>query len=322
MVKTGTAEREAALAEVARPGVMISNAWPDSRETEGATFQAIESVFGDSDFFEALQVVDVPFASERRSIAALVKERGIPLTYTLTRVFAENGLNLSDLETANRERSWRAVVDRFDEAEATGAATVGVVSGARPAEGGRRAEALKALEDSLFHIAGAAADRPLNVLIEPLDYEAHKRCTLGKTEEAVDICRSIASRGPALGLCLDTAHMILNGDDVIESVEMARDFILEFHFCNCVTDRRHPLFGDRHLPFGPPGVVNTGVVAQKMAAMRHMGFLNPRDRPRVLCEVILNEGMTSMDVVRHCRKTLQAAWETARGLCRDAPADG
>ncbi|MCC5807340.1 MAG: sugar phosphate isomerase/epimerase [Opitutales bacterium] len=307
-------EAEGTLAEVARPGVMISNAWPNSREKEGATLAAIESVFGETDYFEALQVVDVPFASERCSIAALVRDRKLPMTYTLTRVFAENGLNLSDLDPGNRERSWRAVIDRFDEAEEAGAGTVGVVSGARPADEERREEALRALEDSLDNIAGAVAQRPLKVLIEPLDYEAHKRCTLGKTVEAVEICRHIAARDRALGLCLDTAHMILNGEDIIEAVETAREFIQEFHFCNCVTDRGHPLFGDRHLPFGSPGLVNTGLIAQKMASMRRMGFLNPRDRPRVLCEVILNNEMTSMEIVRHCQETLQAAWKIACGL--------
>ena len=63
------------LHDVARPGIMVSQTWPRSRETEGATLGAIEAVLRE-DHFAAPQTVEVPYSSERKKIARIVAERG------------------------------------------------------------------------------------------------------------------------------------------------------------------------------------------------------------------------------------------------------
>jgi sugar phosphate isomerase/epimerase len=292
---------------VAQPGVMISNAWPDSRQTRGATQRAIEQVLATHPFFEAFQTVDIPFADERREVRRLVHDAGRPHTYTLTRVLAESRLNLSSLDTDVRRRSCEMVIQKLDEALEAGANTVGLISGPRPAVA--RSEALRTLEDSMATICRAAQSRDgLEILLEPLDFEAHKRCTLGTVVEAVAICDRLEKSGLRLKLCLDVAHMVLNREDILAAVALARPHLLEFHFCNAVTDPTHPLFGDHHLPFGPPGVVGFDDIAQLMRGLAADHFFSAQNRPHVFCEVWKPKDGESLAVVAHCEEALREGW--------------
>lgn len=302
------------LSEVATPGLMLSNAWPVSRETEGATEAAIHEALRETDFFEALQIVDVPYPEERKRIAAFLAESNIPMTYTLTRYLAKAGVSLGDPDPEVRRRGCTEAIAKVREAAELGATTVGFVSGARAEDPALRPAALEALGESLTAIARAAAEiGGVTVIVEPLDVDAHKKFILGTAEEAVDLCRSAHEQGAPLKLCLDTAHMVLNGEDVPDAVRIADGFVDEFHFCNCVLDKAHPEFGDRHLPFGPPGEVDTQVIGEWMAELYAMGFFGA-ERPKVFCEVLPHHGMTSIDVVRHCRQSLEAGWAIARRI--------
>lgn len=306
--------------QVAQPGVMISNAWPQSRKTEGATARAVEEVLVRHPFFEAFQTVDVPFAAERRAIRQLLRDRGRFHNYTLTRVFAEQNVSLSSLDPENRRRAVAATEAQFEHAAEAGAHLVTVISGPRPEQPQQRLAALDALEDSMMKLASAIGRYPgLQLVIEALDYACHKCNTLGTTAEAVSICRHLRERKLPLALCLDTAHLILNGEDSVEAVDEARDEITEFHFCNCVTDRSNPLFGDRHLPFGPPGVLGPDEIATIMGRLVRIDFLAPTRRPRVYCEVLQSDNMTSLEVVAHCEETLVESWDRARRELDSAP---
>lgn len=300
------------FADVATPGVIVSNAWPDSRETEGATARAIEEVVENHPFFEAFQTVDIPSRAERLRVQDLLKNSGRPHTYTLTRVFAEHKANLSSLDAAERRRATDLFIRCMDDACECGATAVCMVSGARPAEPSARGEALRGFEESMARVCEAAKSRGVLVEIEPLDYEVHKRGTLGTTDEAVAMCERLVSSELRMGLCIDTAHLILNGEDVIESVAKARPHISALHFCNPVTDRGHPQFGDNHIPFGPPGVVDLKKITGWMRSLSVDGFLTTESRPPVFCEVWRPGNMTSMEVVASCEQILREAWSLAR----------
>jgi sugar phosphate isomerase/epimerase len=228
----------------------------------------------------------------------------------LTRVLGEQKVSLSSLEPTNRQRAVETVIAQFEHAAEAGANTVAIISGARPTEPDQRTAALGLLEDSLTQLATAITQYPgMELLIEPLDYEADKRNTLGSTSEAVGICRRLAARELRLALCLDTAHLILNKEDTVSAVTQARDFITEFHFCNPVTDRTSAVYGDRHIPFGQPGVVGIEELSQFMAGLHREGYLVPSVRPRVYCEVMQSAPMTPMSVIRHCENSLLIAWD-------------
>jgi sugar phosphate isomerase/epimerase len=183
------------------------------------------------------------------------------------------------------------------------------VSGNQPEDPALRSKALEGLEEAMEQVCLAASRRgDMGVVIEPLDYFAHKKATLGSTDEAIEICRRLDGSGLKLSLCIDTAHLILNREDVVKAVEKARPHMVDFHFCNAVTDTNHDLFGDRHLPFGAPGEVDVDVIAGIMTAFSKSGFLSSGHRPRIFCEVMTQEGMEPMGTVAHCQDSLEQAW--------------
>lgn len=305
----------AAFADVARPGAILSNAWPNARSVEGGTLHAIEQCLTKWPFFQAVQTLDVPYPAERRAIGRVLAGRRLPWSYTLTRLLAEHKLNLSSLDPAERLRAVALVRKCFDDALEAGTPIIAFIPGARPAEPGRRREALDALTRSLEELAEAARSVPeLVLLIEPLDYEAHKRNTLGTAAEAVAICRRLADRQLRLSLCLDTSHLILNEEDPVAAAELAAPYMPEFHFCNPVLDRASPLYGDQHPPFGPPGVVDVDRVAAIMAGLWRVGFLHPARRPRIFAEVLKPAHLDSPATMDHCLGVLSEGWARARRL--------
>jgi sugar phosphate isomerase/epimerase len=296
------------LSYVARPGILISNTWPTSREHPGHTLAAIETVLRHG-FFEAFQTVEIPYPEERRAIASLLRQEGYPLTYCLTRVLNEGGLNLSDLDDGNRRQSVERAIRGLDEAREAGASRISVISGPRPADPTRRAEAIQRLGDSLIRICRAAqVDPALALIVEPLDWNTHKKCSLGLTAEAVALCQAAAREGLALWVCVDTAHALLNGEDLVAGLALAQPYLAEYHYCNCVLDPSHPLYGDWHLPFGPPGVVDVAAIARLMQESVALGFFGPESRPAVFCEVLKRAQDESQQVMQHCHDALEQAW--------------
>jgi len=256
-----------------------------------------------------LQIVEIPYTDERRRVANLLEYEEIPLTYCITRVLNENGLNLSGLDEINRRKSYEQAIRSLEDAREAGAVGVSLVSGSAPTDPRKRAEALARLTDSLEHICRAARVEPaLKILVEPMDFEAHKKATLGSTTEAIEVCQALKEDGLDLWLCLDTAHMLLNGEDPVDSLISARSFVAEYHFCNCILDSSHRYFGDWHLPFGPPGVVDVDRIAHIMQRLVAINFFNATDRPPIFCEVLKREHDESVAVMQHCQDTLQQAW--------------
>lgn len=299
------------LSDVARPGLMISQTWPTSREQRGATLAAIESALQEG-FFEAFQTVEIPHSDERRPVAALLAGENKPLTYCLTRVLNENRLNLSDLDETNRRLSYERMIRALDDAREAGASAVAVVSGPKPLAPQDRGEALHRLADSLAHLCRAAAAAPApRVLIEPLDLDADKRLTLGTTREALFLCKAVAGQGQRLWLIIDMAHALLNREDPAEALVSARSDTAEYHYCNPVLEVGHPLYGDKHLRFGPPGAVDIPEIARIMRISIRIGFLNANDRPAVFCEVLRAGTEDPIALMRYCRQVMLDAWEQA-----------
>lgn len=242
-----------------KKGIMISQIEPESRKLEGETLKVIEKATADA-FFQTLQTVEIPYPRERKEAARVINERSLELTYCLARVLNEAGGNLSSLDDSVREHSVNTVLSELDAAKEAGAARLVVISGSAPKEADRREEALKALYASLVTLAREMTKReaPFPVVIEPLDAFAHKKNTLGLVREAVDLVKGVNSEvgHDRYSLCLDTAHMLLNGEDIYNYSGIERGIVSEFHFCNPVLQKNNVHYGDNHILFGEPGALD------------------------------------------------------------------
>lgn len=322
-----------AATAVFEPGIMISQTWPTVCDSNGATLDAFHHVIEDG-FFRAVQTVHVPESAERRRIAELVGTAELLYTYTLSRLQNQRGLNLSSLNHADRKRAVESVTHLLDDAREAGAGSVCVVSGARPPGVAERTDALKSLHESMMQIAENAMIAPrVELLIEPLDYFADKRHSLGSVQEGLDLCNSVNLGCQRLGLCVDTAHMMLNGEyfagrpgnDQSQPAPAAAEpnslfqFVREFHFCNAVIAPHHPLFGDRHLTFGEPGSLSESDLGGLLTEIIRLRGARTEPVLRVYCEV-LNSSPSEAEAatvlyryVRTILKTLSEATDIIDG---------
>jgi len=301
------------LARILKPGLMISQVHPESRQREGETLRTLENALA-LGFFQAFQTVDVPYPSERKKIAQRIKENGLAMTYSLARIVYESRLNLASMDSALRRESVARIITGLEGAREQGAQFVQFVSGPAPVNPEHRGEALSRLNESLLEVCRAARYEPkLTVLIEPLDVFAHKKGALGYTKEAVALVKALRREADNVGLCLDTAHMMLNGENVAESLKSARDETCEIHFCNCITDVGHPLYGDHHIPFGPPGVLDIEGIAAVLFQGHEIGFFSETKHPGAFCEVFNKSGDIE-GAVSDCIQNLQAAEKTFQSM--------
>jgi len=300
------------LCEIASPGLMLSQTWPTSNQKRDATREALETAI-EANFFIAFQTVEVNFAEERKKIAHLIGTRGYAYTYCITRVLNGNHLNLSDLHDSNRIRSYQKAIHCLNDAREAGADSLSLISGPSPENNESRGDALKLLLDSLSHIAVAANKEPrIRLVIEPLDVHSHKKMTLGYAAEALKICEELSSNDLPVSLCLDTAHLFLNGEDPVYALQQAKNYTTEFHYCNCVVEPSHPLYGDRHIRFGQPGVLDIQGIGRIMKKQVEMRFLNNEDRPIIMCEVLKTDNDQSKELMEYSIGVLSESWELAQ----------
>lgn len=294
---------------------MLSQIWPDAAETEGGTLKGLE-IFLENDFFEILQMFDVPHQAERKRIGNIIHQRKIELTYCLARFQNSLGLNLSSLDENKRRKSVEQLMPCLEHASQAGASRVMIISGPAP-EGGAlgREEALACFAESVTELCEVTQQESnLTLVVEPLDVHIHKKQTLGYTAEAVQLLESLKRFYDNVTLCLDTSHMMLNEENLATSLESALEYVDEIHLANCVTEAGHEFYGDHHIPFGAPGVLDVHDVGSIMMEGWRMEFFSRKRRPGVFCEVKTQPGEKPEDVIRHCREVIEKGWAIGQSL--------
>ncbi len=297
------------LIDIARPGLMVSQTWPDARKCEGETRRAVEEVLRHG-YFTAIQTSDVPFPAERKALAEIVSRHGLASTYSLSNLLLDQRLDLAGTDESTRRRGWSTVAAALDSAVEAGADTVSLSIGPGPAEGPLKTSALLHLAESLYRLAQTAKQYPgLRLLIEPFDQDPRQRNPLDATADSVVLCRKLAGRGVPLYLCLDTAHLTLNKESVGPALRSAIPFVLELQFCNCVTDPHDEHFGERGIPFGAPGFLDVHAMGDILREALDARFLDPVRKPLLFCDVHKTATEDPHHLMDVCEAMFHGAWE-------------
>jgi sugar phosphate isomerase/epimerase len=175
--------------------------------------------------------------------------------------------------------------DELDRANAVRAGKIITNSG--PDNPTRRAEALQAL-GVFYREVCAMVPATTPVLIEPTDRDVSKRKLLGPSAETAAFCRDMRAAGvPNLASMVDMGHVPLLGETLAQAFADTVPFIEHVHLGNCILqDRSHPMFGDKHVPWGTPGG-EYGVegIAEFFHAAFACGYLGEGKRPTVSFEM-------------------------------------
>jgi sugar phosphate isomerase/epimerase len=176
----------------------------------------------------------------------------IRLTQWLTGALASENLRLNEPDSSRRAltvercRQWIAFA-----AEAGGDA-VAVISGIDHGPG-LREESLRCLAEALRLLCAEMKQHGMRLLLEPLDRMAHKRQLIGTTADAATLIRALRSDGFDAAIAWDSAHTALNGEDLKDSLLAARELVGQVHLSNAILEPSDPMYGDFHMPLGPPG---------------------------------------------------------------------
>ena len=294
------------MTDVLRPGIILSELLFPYLDRTGVVADTVERI-ADEGFFRRAEIAVVSDAAERKRIAEAVGASDLHILQWMTLTMMQEGLNPSVLDEAQRTRCVRRIIELTDYAAECGADMIALYSGPDPGPD-LRGEATRRLGDSLAEICRAAAGVGLlKVLIEPLDREAHKKALIGPTSEAVSLLRDFRSDGAELALNWDSSHTALNGEDLLDSLALAADYLDQIHLANAILDPCDPDFGDFHMAIGKPGFLDAARIAAIFRKALEIGFLGLR-RPCVAVEVRTPDGGDPWRVERQCRDVLAEAW--------------
>ena len=196
----------------------------------------------------------------------------------------------------------------MEQASECGARTFAVGSGPDPGPGLREA-ATEQFYISLCELCQAATQfRNMRVIIEPLDREAHKNCLIGPTAEFVTLISRVRKDYANIGICWDSAHVGLCGDDIWESFRASKDLIFQMHLSNAILDRNDPGFGDSHMATGKPGFLTVEKIAE-LFGLAAKSNLFSSESLSIAMEVRTKEGECPWANINESLRLLSEAWD-------------
>jgi sugar phosphate isomerase/epimerase len=193
-----------------------------------------------------------PARIDRAALRRAVADSGLDLPAICTgEVYGQDKLSFADPDPAIRQKARDRMQAAMDLGAEYGAmVNIGRLRG-RYVDGVARQQT----EDWIAQAIRAALERTpgVPILLEPVNHE-YANCLM-TTGAAVDFVRALALEN--LGLMLDSAHILIEGEDVAGACALASDLFWHFH----ITD-------SERLPVGD----GTWDIAAIMAAVRASGF--------------------------------------------------
>jgi len=268
-------------------------------------------------FYKAAEIYPIKSVKARRMLYKNVYENHIHLTQWLTPVLNDEKLDISSINKPLREKSVERIKQLIDSGCETGVKTISLISGHDPGQD-YRLTATDALFDSLCELLDYMKQYPqMNLIIEPLDRGIHKNRLIGPTDEAVSLIKRVKRIYPDIGISWDSAHTVLCGEDMMESIIKSREHIFQIHLSNAILDREDKLYGDYHMPVGSPGFLTLEVIARLLISMLESKLFNDR-KPFISVEVHTNANEDPKKTEKDCRRILLEAWDIAchcRSIC-------
>ena len=217
------------------------------------TVQVLERIAG-LGFYGAAETAVSECGTEAAKLRRVCDDAGMRWTCWASTFINGEKLNMSSVDEQQRVRAVTRLTELLKMAGDAGANAFSVLSGPAPSEPSAIPAAMKAAERSLCELALAAKEYPdMDVLIEPLDRDVHKKNTVGPTRDAVYVIKAARQENPSVYMAWDSAHVSLMREDLITSLSISGNTVGQIHLCNAVLDPEDPLYGDFHMRPGSPG---------------------------------------------------------------------
>ncbi len=273
--------------------------------------------------YEVLETFLADDAAVRKEELKLAREEGKLLSYNMvTAIQIPGPYNPCSFDEKERMRAAELMMRHLDYAVEAGSPVFLVTSGPdyRPEdrEGEKRNLA------SFYHtVAPYAAQRGIEICIEPTERHRFKKQLLGPTPECITFLRQLRSEGGCdnVSLMVDTAHFPMMGENTIESIDLvAKNGPLGYvHVGNAVLDPKSEFYGHTHPPVGiVGGVCDVSSLAETFKELFQVGYLDSfveyEKRPRLSYEMKPYPGVSERTSARFAYEKADAAMRMALGV--------
>ncbi len=274
------------LKEVIHPSILISEMFYPYVGDSRKLCDIIGKIAG-LNYYRGIEIGLVDGEENRNLVRRQVDDNQWQLTMWITQDLLKRGLNPSTLDKAVHQKTVSRLKELVEIAGECGASNLAMISCDDPGEK-NRAEAKKNLYEVIVEICREIQKYPkMNLLIEPLDRAAHKKNLIGPTDESVEFLTQLRREYQYIYFSWDSAHVALNNEDLLWSLEMSAPYISQIHLANAVLDPNSELYGDWHMHLGTPGFLNFECGARllkKAAALPLPGHLKHFVSVEVRCK--------------------------------------
>ncbi len=293
----------------ARVGLVHFMAYKACMGGEGPILESLEKIAQDP-YFQVVEITRVNDPEIRSRAIDLLETAHLDVAFGAQPILLGNQLDLNSFDESHRFQAIDAVKGGIDQAAEFGTQGVALLSGPDPGASDRdRASDL--LIDSLKRLCDYAGSKNMNVVLETFDRVPYgKNRLVGPNALGVAVSLDVRKEYANFGLMLDLSHLPLQGESPTYALGLARDHLVHAHIGNCVMkNAEHPAYGDNHPRFGCEDGENDVVeLAEFLAELLNIGYLDPNKRPILSFEVAPMEGESAETVVANAKRALDAAW--------------
>lgn len=274
--------------------------------------ETLLSLFDDSRW----DVIDL-WIPEDEDIAAdeirACRESGKTIVYNIGSRKGKPSPHPASLDPDRRAYALDFYKRELDRALAAGAVKVVTNSGADVPE--NREAAIDALTEFYLEICRYVPSS-VTILIEPTDRDVSKHKLIGPSVEAAALCRRLRALGITnFASMVDMGHVPLMGETIEQAFRDSEPYVGHVHLGNCIlNDRAHPLFGDKHVPWGiPGGEYDVPDVTKALACALTCSRPGVRQLPTVTLEMRPYPQLSVSESVDIFLRKLGQAWESLPG---------
>lgn len=186
----------------------------------------------------------------------ILRSSGKQINYNIGDRFGEVPVFPASSDAA--ERRYAADILRREIGFAMEADAKKIIFASGPDVPANREDAKKRLAEFILDVF-SDVPKDVEICFEPVDRDIDKRFLFGPAGETADFIRSIRLSGMKnFGMLLDMAHIPIMGETLESAVRDAGETLNHIHLGNnIVSNPNHPMYGDKHVPFGEPESIYT-----------------------------------------------------------------
>jgi sugar phosphate isomerase/epimerase len=296
------------IAKYMQVGLIHFMSYPSTMKGEGPIVETIKKIAVDS-YFQAIEVSWIKDAAVRDQVRKILAASHMTVAYGGQPRLLTTGLNINDLNEANRAQAVATLKAGIDEAYEMDAVGCAYLSG-KYTEATKEQSYQALLKSTKELCAYAKIKGDLRIVLEIFDYDIDKKSLIGPAALAKRFAADVTREYANFGLMADLSHIPMLHETCAEAIEPVKDYLVHAHMGNTVIkDPTCEAYGDTHPRFGFPNSENdVDQLVEYLRVLLQVGFLNTENPPIVSFEVKPWGDEDPDIVVANAKRTLDLAW--------------